>query len=116
VSCNGNCEGCSCGTPSIDVTPLVGKTMLAGITVCDHTGKMLSHHAVWGTVRGTNAAGWLEVELHGKADNPIDGTRVLCFPTDVATIETGDDDDEFHLRDTDEVIVAPDFIARLRVA
>jgi len=90
--------------------------MLAGITVCDATGNAGAHYAVWGTVRGTNAAGWLEVELHGKQSNPIDGSRLLAFPLDVASIEEGDSDAEFHLRETGEVIVGPDFVARLRVA
>jgi len=115
LSCNGDCEGCSCGTPQIDVAPFIGKTLLAGITVCDPNGKPLSHHAVWGTVKGTNAAGWLEVDLHGKGDNPIDGSRVLSFPPELATFESGDDG-EFHLRETDEVVLAPDFVARLQVA
>lgn len=114
MSCNGNCEGCACGATD-DVSEYVGKTMLAGVTVCDAAGNALAHHAVWGTVRGANAAGWLEIDLHGKDSNPIDGSRLLAFPLDVASIEPGEDA-EFHLRETGEVIVAPDFVARLRVA
>jgi len=114
MNCNGNCEGCACGA-NLDVSEYAGKTMLAGITLCDSAGHAAAHHAVWGTVRGTNAAGWLEIELHGKESNPIDGSRILAFPLDVADIEPGDDS-EYHLRETGEVVVAPDFVARLRVA
>ena len=114
MSCSGNCEGCACGA-TIDVSDYIGKTMLAGITLCDNAGNAASHHAVWGTVLGTNAAGWLELELHGKESNPLDGSRMLAFPPDAASIEPGDDS-EYHLRDTGEIVAAPDFVARLRVA
>lgn len=82
---------------------LPGKTVLIGVTVFDHTGKVLSRHQMHGAVASACKQRGIVIALAGVHEG-----RTYGLPPDTSGFHPAGPG-EYHLKTTGETVIDPDY-------
>ncbi len=84
---------------------LTGKTVLIGLTTCDHTGKVLARHQMHGVVTSASQSEGISFALRGA-----DEGQAYRLPPDTSAFRPAQPG-EYKLKCSGDVVIDPDYTA-----